>query len=187
MHYASDLLPFLDEVPKLVDKEVTWAKKDENVGDDSEDESFNGTDEEILPALDDDDETYVGKGKVFEKRTPVSSNPAPPPIQLPGDNKPYVSKASSSSAPNVATISNVPSLQPPKGVMSPAATDLLESFIAVDRPLTRSTKVSIRDLRTVAGQIIQNEPVHIAQEITRRMFVLFKKIEVRNALVPFFY
>lgn len=183
VHYASDLLPFLEEVPKLVDRETFWAKKDDVVGDDSEEESLNETDDEILPALDDDDETYVGKGKAFEKRTPSSSNPAPPP-QLPSDNRPYTTKASSS-APNVATIVNttppVPSTQPPKGILSPTgySNELQDSVITIDRPLHRSTRVNIRELRNTASYIIQTEPVHTAQEITRRMLVLFKKIEVR--------
>jgi hypothetical protein len=183
VHYASDLLPFLEEVPKLVDRETSWAKKDDIISDDSEEESLNGTDEEILPALDDDDETYVGKGKAFEKRTPSSSNPAPPPPQLPSDNRPYGTKASSS-APNVATIVNtsppVPSIQSPKGISSPTgySNELQESVITVDRPLHRSTRVNIRELRNTASCIIQTEPVHTAQEITRRMLALFKKIEV---------
>jgi hypothetical protein len=178
-HYASDLLPFLDEVPKLVDREASWSKKEETVGDDSEDESFNASDDEIIPALDDPDDTYVGKGKAFERRTPASSNPPPPPQQA-TTQRPYQPKASSS-APNVATIPAPP--VPSVGInraFSSVGYDTADSIITFDRQVNSKTRVNVKDLQRIAHAILQMETVHIAQEITRRMWLLFKKVEVRK-------
>ncbi|KAG8833059.1 hypothetical protein FRC17_000064, partial [Serendipita sp. 399] len=183
VHYASDLLPFLEEVPKLTDRETFWSKKEEIVGDDSDDEG-EATDEEIIPQLEDDDDTYVGKGKAFEKRPPTSSNPSAPPHQTVGE-RPYPPKASSS-APNVSTVP--PPLPPPAASFQsrlPSGSisrDATEKVITADRVVGKSAKVNTKELRKVSNAIQEIETVHIAQEVTRRMLILFRKIEARDWL-----
>ncbi|KAG8803705.1 hypothetical protein FRC16_003649 [Serendipita sp. 398] len=185
VHYASDLLPFLEEVPKMTDRETSWSKREEVVADDSDDEG-EATDEEILPQLEDDDDAYVGKGKAFEKRPPTSSNP-PPPIPQAGGERPYQPKASSS-APNVSTVPSTPAapFQPrmPSGSIS---RDTMEKVITATRTTGKTVKVNIKDLRKVSLAIQEIETVHIAQEVTRRMLVLFRKIEVSlcHLLLPY--
>lgn len=193
VHYASDLIPFLDEIPKLEDRESTWCKKEETVGaDDSEDESANGTDDEIIPRLEDDEDTYVGKGGgAFERRTrtPASSNPSAPSGRTlsVGAERPYHA-AGSNSAPNVATtasstvdppgVSPLPPL-PTRSIASSAPGFEPETVFTYDRAVGRTARVNVKELQRVAHTIMQMETVHIAQEITRRMLFLFKKIEVR--------
>lgn len=189
VHYASDLIPFLDEVPKLIDRESTWCKKEETVGaDDSEDESADETDDGYIPRLEDDEEAYVGRGgAAFERRTrtPASSNPvAPQGRQLPsGAERPYHA-AGSNSAPNVATIASTGSDQgsfasTPHPAMPIRAGFEPETVFTHDRPVGRNTRVNVKELQRVAHAIMQMETLHVAQEITRRMLLLFKKIEVR--------
>lgn len=191
VHYGSELLPFLEELPSLVDKEATWCKKEERTGDESEDENGESEDE-VLPALDDDEAAYVGKGKSQDKRAPTQSNPQPP--SLPGHGeRTHVAKASSS-APNVTTpISpDVPPLPPPPSVgqvpakINTSGDHLHESVITVSRSeSSRPLRVSTKDLQRVAAAIIQSESVHIAQEVTRRMLILFKQVEVLFLLSRF--
>ncbi|KAG8750194.1 hypothetical protein FRC14_000727 [Serendipita sp. 396] len=88
LHYASDLLRFLEEVPKLTDRETSWTKREEFVADDS-DNKGEATDEEMQPQLEDNDGAYVGKGKAFEKRPQTSLN-----LRAAG-KRPYPPKASS--------------------------------------------------------------------------------------------
>jgi len=186
VHYASDLIPFLDEVPKLVDRESTWCKKEETVSvDDSEDESTDGTDDGYIPRLEDEDDTYVGKGGVpFERRTraPASSNPpAPQGRQLAsGAERPY-HVAGSNSAPNVATTTSTSSDQSSFSPVPPIPNRSgleQEAVFTHDRHAPRNARVNVKELQRVANSIMQTETLHIAQEITRRMLILFKKIEV---------
>lgn len=185
VHYGSDLLPFLDEVRNnLVDKESSWCKKEDVVGSDTETDSGEENEDDLLPAPDDNDETYRVKGKGFEKRTPVSSNPQPPSKSTINPDRPYPAKASSS-APNVATTSMPPLPPVPSQPASriPGSTGYghqAESVITFDRPVPRNARVNIKELLRVANSILQSETVHVAQEVTRRMLVLFKKIEVRD-------
>jgi hypothetical protein len=191
VHYASDLIPFLDEVPKLIDRESTWCKKEETVGaDDSEDESADETDDGYIPRLEDDEEAYVGRGgAAFERRTrtPASSNPpAPQGRQMPsGAERPYHA-AGSNSAPNVATVgtgSDQGSFSPtPRPVLPIRAGFEQETVFTHDRQVGRNARVNVKELQRVAHAIMQTETLHIAQEITRRMLFLFKKIEVRPFL-----
>ena len=197
VHYASDLIPFLDEIPKLEDRESSWCKKEETIGgDDSEDESANGTDDEIIPRLEDDEETYVGRGGgAFERRTrtPASSNPTAPPQGRTltagggGGERPYHA-AGSNSAPNVATTAST-STEPPSGsgALPPLPTRTAassmpgfepETVFTFDRVVGRTARVNVKELQRIAHTVMQLETVHIAQEITRRMLILFKKIEV---------
>lgn len=194
VHYASDLIPFLDDIPKLEDRESTWCKKEETVGgDDSEDESANGTDDEIIPRLEDDDETYVGRGGgAFERRTrtPASSNPTAPQGRTlsAGPERPYHA-AGSNSAPNVATSasnsvegSNALPPLPNRSVASSTPGFQPESVFTYDRVVGRTARVNVKELQRISLAIISLETVHIAQEITRRMLVLFKRIEARDWL-----
>jgi hypothetical protein len=192
VHYASDLIPFLDEVQKLTDKESTWCKKEETVGaDDSEDESADETDDGYIPRLEDGEEAYVGRGgAAFERhgRAPVTSNPSVPPGRhlASGVERPYHA-AGSNSAPNVTTIASTSSDQ---GSFSPTALPMpiracfeQETVFTHDRAVGRNARVNVKELQRVAQTIMQTETVHIAQEITRRMLMLFKKIEVHALLV----
>lgn len=184
VHYGSDLLPFLDEVPNLVDRESTWCKKEDvGVESDEGEPDVDTEDEIVLPTLDDEDETYMGKGKAFERRTPVSSNPQPPNRSTITVDRPYPAKASSS-APNVATTSmpHVPPMPSQPIHRNPVSTTYgqqQEGVITFDRPTPRTARVNSKDLLRVANSILQTETVHVAQEVTRRMLIHFKKIEVR--------
>ena len=179
VHYASDLLPFLEEVPNVTDRETSWSKKEDTVGADSDEEVADGTDEDAVLALEDDEETYLGKAKgAFEKRPPASSNPGPPPPQT--TERPYPPKASSS-APDVATILNQPPT--PAQLRLPMGSSHLqqapEKIITATRIAGKQPRVNPRELINVANAIQNMETVHIAQEVTRRMLLLFRRIEVR--------
>ncbi|CAG7847101.1 SubName: Full=Uncharacterized protein {ECO:0000313/EMBL:CCA69114.1} [Serendipita indica DSM 11827] len=181
VHYASDLLPFLEEVPNLTDREASWSKKEDTVGVDSDDEVADGTDEDAVLALEDDEETYLGKAKgAFEKRPPASSNPGPPPQTT---QRPYPPKASSS-APDVATVSSQPSMpaQPRLPTGSSHLQQAPEKVITSTRITGKQPRVNPRELMNVANAIQNMETVHIAQEVTRRMLLLFRRIEARDWL-----
>jgi len=53
-----------------------------------------------------------------------------------------------------------------------------ETVFTFDRPVGKSTRVNTKELQRIAQSIMQLESVHVAQEITRRMLILFKRIEV---------
>lgn len=167
-----------------MDREASWSKKEEKANVES-DEDNGDSDEEVIPTLDDDEESFVGKGKSPEKRTPAQSNPQPPNIPTQGERT-HVAKASSS-VPNVAISSNssIPPLPPPPSIqslplkMGTGSDQTHEAIITLIRnDGTRNLRVNTKELQRVAITIMQTETVHIAQEITRRMLILFKQIEV---------
>ncbi|KAG8823765.1 hypothetical protein FRC19_003196 [Serendipita sp. 401] len=180
IHYASDLLPFLEEVPKMTDRETSWSKREEIMVHYSDDEG-EATDEEMLPQLEGDDDAYIGKGKVFERRAPTSLNPLPPILQAASERL-YQPQASSSAS-NVSTFPTTPTVPfRPRILSGLISRDTTEKVITATRIPGKMSKANIKDLRKVSNAIQDIGTVHIAQEVTRQMLVLFKKIEARDWL-----
>ena len=159
VHYGSDLLPFLEDVPTLKDADTMWAKKEDapHLQDEDSDDGNSMFEEVYVPQAGE----KRGKGKASASSGSRSTN----------DTSRTGVKANQ-------TLTSVSS-KPRDGL--PKDGQFGEGTMTMNRldPAKASTlRASTRELLRVSNIILTLEPNHVAQEITRRMAVMFGIIEV---------
>ena len=167
VHYGSDLLPFLEDVPTLKDADTMWAKKEDapHLQDDDSDDGNSMFEEAYVPqARDGDDQPSRGKR---------------------GKGKASVRSGGDSRSVNDTRKASVTTSQPITSVRSrdglPKDGQFGEGTMTMNRldPVKASTlRVNTKELLRVSNTILTLEAHHVAQEITRSMAVMFGAIEV---------
>ena len=167
VHYGSDLLPFLEDVPTLKDADTMWAKKEDapHLHDEDSDDGNSMFEEAYVPQVGDrDDQPGRGKrGKGKAIASPGSSS---------GRSTNDTRKASLVANQTLASAS---SKSLPKDGQFGEGTITMNRF---DPTKVSTLRVSSKELLRVSNNILTLEPNHVAQEITRRMAVMFRVIEV---------
>jgi hypothetical protein len=151
LHYGSDFLPFLEVLPSLIDKDAAWAKKPDDIADESDDYSLCEDDDDITP--------------VTEKGSDSSS---PSPTSTRGDSTLLghsLSKEHKTSLTHNSKVLGMPHTTTTYAPSQPDGSDL-------------STKQICRELVKVAHDVNALDSEDIAQEITRASAKMFLDIEV---------
>lgn len=170
VHYGSDLLPFLEDVPTLKDADTMWAKKEDapHLQDDDSDDGNSMFEEAYVPqARDGDDQPNRGKrGKV---KASVRSSGAD------SQSAKDTWKAGVTTNQPVTTVSSRSRDGLPKDGQFVEGTITMNRLDTIKAPTLR---VNSKELLRVSNVILTLEAHHVAQEITRRMAVMFGAIEV---------
>lgn len=202
IHYGSELLPFLDQSKEEVDVETFWCKTDPQFEEDSDKEdSEEDLARDIRVAREPISVTSsapIGDADSLEGQSasdPKGKRKASTvgyPLAEPSGNRTRASTGVSSSnlpgqyAYGTGAAGAGTTTSPPSGFQNPARPpqDPREAAINVQgEERFRNLFVEPRKLLRVVGGILQNDPVHIAQEITRKMAIMFVAIEVSRLLV----
>lgn len=157
MHYGSDLLPFLEELPLLEDVDASWGYK----GDDRD-----GSDEDAAGILDDEDGESMRRDSVQAPSVAAST--------LEESVTEQKSKAHPSARERKGSLSS-------KSILSNPLTTTVSGSSESSRMSAKSVgvpKASIKDLLKVGNALSQYEMIDIAEEITRQQSELFMAIEV---------
>jgi len=155
LQYGSQLLPFLEVVPSLVDKDSLWSCKEEN-----------GIDEE---SSEEEEDEEVEQATTSLKRSVVEEN---------GESKADPTSSSAMLLPQAQRVDQKGSFPLFTKVMQH------QSFVsaASGKRFELSTKELLKGLREVAAEVNSRNPEEIAQEITRWESELFLAIEVSQLL-----
>ncbi|KZW02160.1 ras GEF [Exidia glandulosa HHB12029] len=189
-HYGSDLLPFLDAVLELHDRENAWYKpiEDAPLGDDEEND------------YDDDPGSLLESEEHQPKRQPVGAKDAdsngitasatssslalgPPsagPARERASSFPLQSgNAATPSGPAPTANGSTPSLRPSPG---PGPTTVVVPAPSAGLGISHMPRANLKELQRI-GQLFQlYDTQHVAEEITRYMLAMFVKIEPRQWL-----
>jgi hypothetical protein len=172
VHYGSDLLPFLEDVPALKDTDTMWAKKEDAPhlqDDDSDDGNSMYEEAYVLQTGDGDDQP----GRRKRGRGKASTGALLSGSATQSGNDVWKSGPITNPAPTSVNSQGSDGL--------PIDGQFREGTITMNRldPAKASTlKVNVRELLRISHNILTLEPQHVAQEITRRMATMFGVIEV---------
>lgn len=194
VHYGSDLLPLLEQLPSLRDRETTWCKQESNrhlLGDDESDmeDSEDEITREATTAIDSDTITsrrtngHESKGK---SRASLTTGPV-------ADETGVMSRTRSGTGTSASTMNadvarSVFSSASSTGLISPGALGRIDEPRGGDAVMTvdgaeryQPLFVEPRKLHRISGLVLTCEPTYMAQEITRKMAAMFVRIEVRSS------
>lgn len=160
LHYTSSFLPFLEVIPRLIDSDVLWASKVEDLEEsDVEDESRTSSTDSHAPGpgastatLPDVANSPASAGPSFAHSTIAVSQTAKA-LRDRKSSLPFSGKGSS-----LATISSGPS------------SGSYESLEAGQRQI-------LRDLLVVSQDLASSDPGAVAKEITRQQLKMFLEIK----------
>jgi hypothetical protein len=172
LHYGAEFLPFLEQLPTLVDTDAAWAYKDDDGDDESSIDSGEEDDVEteeqsllttttLVNEPEESNSTIVGE-------TPRAS------IDLPANS---VNRMRKPSLP-LGSKSFLPSPQPPLGSGSNASALLGGPVSSPNNNPEITSKQLLRELLKVAHDVNQLDSNEIAEEITRLGAQLFLEIKV---------
>ena len=168
VHYGSDLLPFLEDVPTLKDADTMWAKKEDapHLQDDDSDDGNSIFEEAYVPQPSDrDDQPSRGK------RARGKAAGAPPP----GDSSSRPATVGSTAYSALTPVSSRTRDTVPKDGQFREGTMTMNR---IDPPKASTLRVNTKELLRISNIIVAIDHNHVAQEITRRMAAMFEVIQV---------
>lgn len=170
LHYGSDFLPFLEELPGFVDTDFVWATKEEyGLGDESSDE--------------DEDDGYS-----FLEKPPVSSILTSDPDEQPKEPGSSVKSLPEKQPQNnqrerkgSLPLTNIPKVMQPAPGPPPLTTGVGGAAPGM------TVKEQVKHLQRVAAEVYLFDSEDIAKEITRIEEKLFTDISVGSSILLLWY
>lgn len=195
-HYGSDLLPFLDAVSELRDRDNAWYAPIEDAppGEDEEndydeDQGLIVDGEEHVPKVQlastneaDSAATSAGAAAGTSSSSLALGPPQAGPARERASSFPMQSSttAASTAPAIVAANGSTPSLRPSPGAGPSSVPPVPVPSAGLGMPVSSGPRANIKELQRI-GQLFQlYDATHVAEEITRHMLAMFMKIEVRR-------
>jgi len=157
LHYGSDILPFLDEIPTLQDVDTSWSIQEDLLED---------SDEEMFELLDDEEDKEARIGMTRESFSSPTATPVP---NLKVVGKPKLSTRERKGSLPMSTKSGFTPLSATLSASSDNSTKASGNVPKRNTP---------RDLLKLAQTMATYDPLDIAQQITKIQSEIFLDIEV---------
>ena len=155
-HYGSELLPFLEELPILRDEETSWSIKIEDTREESDEEGDG--DEEVIPPPSTEEQDSDVRGDASGGR----------------ERKGSVAGSLRASGMLGSALAQIPTTS----TTSTNSARSLEESRLIGPDAKPTSKPNYKELIRTANAVVNLEPSHLAQEITRVELELFWAIEV---------